>query len=163
MTQYLAGRPALIDRYDKASFAARAVLHAAMDARRLGHGPALPRLLLEQAAAGYLTDEQWDLLTDGWLEQHGTRTRRLICPPAGFWDAAVGHAATTSDHIALDQAAHLRGRRHAFALWQHAADTGDIRALWGLARQWLASGVDGRWGDLLRYGLEADGRIAGPW
>jgi TPR repeat protein len=182
VTQYLAGGPALIERYEKAGVAAKAVLHAAMDARRLGHGPALPRLLLEEAAAGYLSDDQWDLLTDDWLEkafayltdplpcrgarapltrikprpaattlhrpdvaepgyrladyleQHGARTRRMICPPAGFWDAATHHAAT-GDHTALADAARDRGRyRHAYALWQRAADTGYSSALGDIAR-----------------------------
>jgi hypothetical protein len=69
LTQYLAGGPALIGLYQKAAAEARAVLHAAMDARRLGHRVALPRLLLEQAAAGYLNEDQWDLLGDDWLER----------------------------------------------------------------------------------------------
>ncbi|MFF3441805.1 hypothetical protein [Streptosporangium sp. NPDC002721] len=69
LTQYLAGGPALIDRYDKAGPAAQAIVEAAIDARRLGHGPALPRRFLEEAAAGYLTQEQWDLLPNGWLER----------------------------------------------------------------------------------------------
>ncbi|WP_405141988.1 hypothetical protein OG589_32790 [Sphaerisporangium sp. NBC_01403] len=182
LTQYLAGGPALIERYEKASTAAQAVLHAAMDARRLGHGPALPRLLLEQAAAGYLNDQQWDLLADDWLErafayltdpmscrgarapltrirarpggspakeqqdgepsyrladyleQHGSYTRRTLCPPATFWDAATRHAAATDDHIALAQAAGQRFRyRHAFSLWQRAADAGDTEVLGILA------------------------------
>jgi len=194
LTQYLAGGPALIERYDKASIAARAVLHAAMDARRLGHGPALPRLLLEEAAAGYLSDEQWDLLSDDWreqafayltdslpcrgarapltrikprpgisssptrqdysepsyrladyLEQHGARTRRLLCPPTGFWDAATHHAAIPSDYIALAEAAQDRGRyRHACALWQHAANAGDTSALQDLA--WLREQIGDREG-----------------
>ncbi|MDX6352020.1 MAG: hypothetical protein QOF84_6810 [Streptomyces sp.] len=40
-----------------------------MDARRLGHSPALPHALLEAATEGYLTDTQHDLLEDDWLEQ----------------------------------------------------------------------------------------------
>ncbi|WP_329082442.1 SEL1-like repeat protein [Streptosporangium sp. NBC_01469] len=69
LTQYLAGGPALIERYRTASVEARAVLEAAIDARRLGHSLKLPRLFLEEAAAGYLSDEQHDLLADNWLEQ----------------------------------------------------------------------------------------------
>ncbi|MFS1304679.1 hypothetical protein [Streptosporangium longisporum] len=69
LTQYLAGGPALIERYENATVATQAVLHAAMDARRLGHGPVLSRPLLEEAAAGYLTDEQWEMLADDWSEQ----------------------------------------------------------------------------------------------
>ncbi|MFJ4689420.1 hypothetical protein [Streptomyces sp. NPDC088789] len=42
ITQYLAGAPALLERYRTAPDGARALVEAAMDARRLGHGPALP-------------------------------------------------------------------------------------------------------------------------
>jgi tetratricopeptide (TPR) repeat protein len=68
ITQYLAGAPALLERYRTAPAAGRALIEAAMDARRLGHGLALPRKLLAAAAEGYLTDDQWDLLGDGWLD-----------------------------------------------------------------------------------------------
>ncbi|KAB8172868.1 hypothetical protein FH610_041990, partial [Microbispora catharanthi] len=184
LTQYLAGGPALLELYDNAEPAARAILDAATDARRLGHGPALPRLLLAEAAPGYLSDEQWNLLDDDWLEraftyltdhrpcrgarpplarikprpstghapaaqrggeptyrladyleQHGTRTRRSLCPPAAFWNAATRHAATMSDHRALAEAARDRGRyRHASALYQAVADAGDTSVLREMAR-----------------------------
>ena len=67
--QYLAGAPELLDRYHHAPPAARALIHAAMDAARLGMRGALPRAFLESAAPGYLTDTEWDLLGDDWLEQ----------------------------------------------------------------------------------------------
>ena len=38
-----------------------------MDARNLGHGRLLPLDLLEAAAHGYLTDDEWDMLPDTWL------------------------------------------------------------------------------------------------
>ncbi|MGK5731459.1 hypothetical protein [Streptomyces sp. URMC 124] len=74
VTQYLAGAPALLDRYRAAPVAARALVEAAMDARRLGHAFTLPRPLLEVAAGGYLTDQQWDLLPDNWLADGLTYT-----------------------------------------------------------------------------------------
>lgn len=55
--------------YGAAPPAARALIEAAMDARRLGHGPALPLPLPEAATEGYLTDVEWDLLDDDWLER----------------------------------------------------------------------------------------------
>ena len=67
--QYLAGAPALLDRYHHAPPAAQALIHAAMDAARLGMSPALSRAFLEAAAPGYLTDTDWDLLPGDWLEQ----------------------------------------------------------------------------------------------
>jgi hypothetical protein len=67
--QYLAGARELLDRYRTASPAAQALIHTAMDARRLGMRPALPRAFLEAAASGYLSDADWDLLDDDWLGQ----------------------------------------------------------------------------------------------
>ncbi|MFF7353147.1 hypothetical protein ACFZA1_10945 [Streptomyces filipinensis] len=70
ITQYLAGAPELENRYSAALPAARAVIQAAMDARRLGHPLALPHALLAHAAHGYLDDHDWDALDDrDWLEQ----------------------------------------------------------------------------------------------
>ena len=69
MIQYLAGAPELLARYHNAPPAARALIDAAMDARRLGMRAALPRAFLEAAAPGYLTDTDWDLLPGDWLEQ----------------------------------------------------------------------------------------------
>ncbi|PTA45209.1 hypothetical protein [Micromonospora sp. RP3T] len=69
VTQYLAGVPALLDRYRHAPPAARALIHAAMDARRLGHRPALPLAFLVAAAPAYLTDADRDALREDWLEQ----------------------------------------------------------------------------------------------
>jgi len=66
ITQYLAGVPALLDRYESAPPGARALIHAAMDARRMGHRPELPLEMLEEAAHGYLTDDEWDNLEDSW-------------------------------------------------------------------------------------------------
>jgi hypothetical protein len=69
ITQFLAGAPALLERYRNAPPAAKALIGAAMDARRLGHGPALPYALLKDAAPSYLNDQQWDALGSDWLEQ----------------------------------------------------------------------------------------------
>ena len=67
--QFLAGAPELLARYRNAPPAAAALIHAAMDARRLGMGPALPQAFLEAAAPGYLTDTEWDALGEDWLKQ----------------------------------------------------------------------------------------------
>jgi hypothetical protein len=67
--QFLAGAPELLARYHNAPAAARALIDTAMDARRLGMGPDLPRAFLEAAAPGYLTDTDWDLLPGNWLER----------------------------------------------------------------------------------------------
>ena len=67
--QFLAGAPELLARYRNAPPAAAALIHAAMDARRLGMGIGLPQAFLEAAAPGYLTDTEWDALGEDWLEQ----------------------------------------------------------------------------------------------
>jgi hypothetical protein len=67
--QFLAGAPELLARYRNAPPAAAALIHAAMDARRLGMGIDLPQAFLEAAAPGYLTGAEWDALGEDWLEQ----------------------------------------------------------------------------------------------
>ncbi|WP_370136452.1 tetratricopeptide repeat protein [Streptacidiphilus sp. EB103A] len=67
ITQYLAGGPALLERYRDAPDGARALIEAAMDCRRLGYGPDLPLVMLEEAAEGYLTQAKLDLLDEDWV------------------------------------------------------------------------------------------------
>lgn len=55
VTQRLAGAPDLLQRYETAGTASRAVVHAVMDARRLGHGEWFPATFLRAAARCYLT------------------------------------------------------------------------------------------------------------
>lgn len=77
ITQYLAGGPAQAERYQTAAPAAKAVLHAAMDARRLGWGLSLPLGFLKDAALAYLTDLQQDRLAADWFE----RALEYLLPP----------------------------------------------------------------------------------
>lgn len=58
VAQYLGGGPALEERYATAPALERALLDAAIDACRLGHGPWLPRPLLENAVALYLLEQE---------------------------------------------------------------------------------------------------------
>lgn len=69
VTQYLAGVPVLMSHYEDALPAAKALIHAAMDARRLGAGPHIPLAWLAEAAPGYLTEAEWNQSGDDWLEQ----------------------------------------------------------------------------------------------
>jgi transcriptional regulator with XRE-family HTH domain/tetratricopeptide (TPR) repeat protein len=69
ITQDLAGAPELLRRYEQATPPARALLHAAMDARRLGVGLHLPQDFLTDAVSDYLSPEEYDQLTDDWAEQ----------------------------------------------------------------------------------------------
>ncbi|MEU5643028.1 tetratricopeptide repeat protein [Streptomyces milbemycinicus] len=67
--QFLAGAQELERLFETAPNGARAVIRAAMDARRLGHGPLLGAEFLEAAAPGHLDDEQWQLLNAAWFEE----------------------------------------------------------------------------------------------
>ncbi|MEV5795663.1 hypothetical protein, partial [Streptomyces sp. NPDC052192] len=69
VTQYLAGVPYLMDRYGAARGATRALIDAAMDARRLGAGLDIPLDWLANAAPGYLTDTEYHALDPNWLPQ----------------------------------------------------------------------------------------------
>lgn len=69
ITQYLAGVPDLLKRYHTAPTLAKAVIHVAMDARRLGHPLPIPHGLLAQATPGYVSDHDWDQAGDDWLQQ----------------------------------------------------------------------------------------------
>lgn len=67
VTQFLAGAPWLMTRYRAARGATRALIHAAMDARRMGAGPHLPLNWLEEAALGYLDDTEYRTRGRDWL------------------------------------------------------------------------------------------------
>ncbi|MFI7598280.1 tetratricopeptide repeat protein, partial [Actinoplanes sp. NPDC049681] len=69
ITQQLAGVPELVRRYRTATATAKALIEAAMDARRLGHPIPIAHHFLEQAGAGYLSDHEWQQTGDDWLEQ----------------------------------------------------------------------------------------------
>ncbi|MFG2432558.1 hypothetical protein [Streptomyces sp. NPDC048590] len=68
VTQYLAGVPELVTRYRTAPAGALALIHAAMDFRRLGHAPALSHELLAEAAEGYLGASTRYELGPGWFQ-----------------------------------------------------------------------------------------------
>ncbi|MFI5500977.1 hypothetical protein ACIA5E_18110 [Nocardia asteroides] len=77
ITQYLAGGPELIDRYERqVGVAARALITAGMDAVRLGHPNLIPLTLLRAAAPGYLSDAELDELTPDWFESALAETNR---------------------------------------------------------------------------------------
>ncbi|MFB8107747.1 hypothetical protein ACFC3O_33945 [Streptomyces sp. NPDC056007] len=69
VTQDLAGAPALLDRYNNAGTGGKALLEAAMDARRLDVGLHLPQAFPTDAATVYLCDTDYDHLTGDWAEQ----------------------------------------------------------------------------------------------
>ncbi|MFE2302463.1 tetratricopeptide repeat protein [Streptomyces sp. NPDC059445] len=68
IAQDLAGAPELVRRYEQGTPPVKALLEAAMDARRLGVGLHLPHAFLSEAATDYLTDDDYDQLTEDWAE-----------------------------------------------------------------------------------------------
>lgn len=84
VSQFLAGAPDLLRRYQHAGPAARAVLHAAIDILRLGHSRYLPEPLLAEAATGYIEQHDWDQLDDDWyitaLDELTASHRRMPGP-----------------------------------------------------------------------------------
>ncbi|MFE3196813.1 hypothetical protein [Embleya sp. NPDC059237] len=100
VAQDLAGAPELLRRHTEGTEPERALLHAAMDARRLGLGPHLPWAFLVDAATDYLDDHTWDALPEDWAEtaldelahpglgthaplRRAGRPRRRASPPPG--------------------------------------------------------------------------------
>lgn len=94
ITQYLAGTPELERRYTGAAPAAKAVLHAAVDARRLGARAQLPLSFLEAAAEGYLHRDEFDALPADWLEQ----TLAQLAEPVHDGLCPLRRVRTRADH-----------------------------------------------------------------
>ncbi|GAA3227862.1 hypothetical protein GCM10020256_39530 [Streptomyces thermocoprophilus] len=81
LTQYMAGGHEIQRRYQFAPTAARGLIDAAMDLRRLGHGPELPAALLAAALPGYIGRAAYDLLSDAELNSAwGVRVRSQAVP-----------------------------------------------------------------------------------
>ncbi|MFF7247576.1 hypothetical protein ACFZBU_27125 [Embleya sp. NPDC008237] len=78
IAQDLAGAPELLRRYRQGTPAVRALLEAAMDARRLGLGLRLPQAFITDAATDYLADHDWNQLTDDWVEMAYTDLARPV-------------------------------------------------------------------------------------
>ncbi|WP_416484290.1 hypothetical protein [Streptomyces sp. CL12] len=132
ITQYLAAGFELMSIYKTAAPGPKALLDAAMDARRLGHPITLPMSFLAAAAEAYLTDTEWDLLPDNWLEQSIAQLTNAVKGTRGPLHAqrrprgATVAAAGTSQAYRLADflEAHGRSTRHLNAVpalfWQAA-------------------------------------------
>ncbi|MFC9331742.1 hypothetical protein [Kitasatospora sp. NPDC057015] len=78
LAQELAGAPELLRRYEHGTPRTRALLKAAMDARRLGVGLHQPQDFLVTAGTGYLDDHEWEELPDDWGEAALADTTRRV-------------------------------------------------------------------------------------
>jgi uncharacterized protein YidB (DUF937 family) len=149
--QFIAGAGELLARYRNAPAAAKALIHAAMDARRLGMGRALSHAFLEAAAPGYLTDAEWDQLGDDWLEQAlayaaapckgvrgpltRIRPRPDVVPPAHH---RTGPTYQLADYLDQHGRRTRRGQLGPASIWDalatHAASAEDLDRLGEFAR-----------------------------
>ncbi|MFF8958709.1 tetratricopeptide repeat protein [Streptomyces sp. NPDC014894] len=78
LAQDLAGAPELLRRYEHGTPPARALLEAAMDARRLGADIYLPYAFLRDAAIDYLSDQDLGELADNWAQETFTDLTRPV-------------------------------------------------------------------------------------
>ncbi|MFD9454139.1 helix-turn-helix domain-containing protein [Streptomyces sp. NPDC059985] len=152
VAQDLAGAPELLRRYRSASAPARCLLHAAMDARRLGVGLHLPIEFLADAAADYFSDHEYDLLADDWVERaldeltkpvHGhlapfrrSSPRRTSRSPRTASSPAVTSTQAARYRLADYLEEHGRTRRSLYppaSFWQaahdHITDVDDVERL----------------------------------
>lgn len=106
LTQYLAGSPALSERYRMSAPAVRALIQAAMDGRRFGVGSHIAGNFLARAAEDYLTDPEYLTLGDNWLYEAFCESNRPVhgnlapLVPVRIRGAAYRHQLHQIDNIA---------------------------------------------------------------
>ncbi|MFJ8623582.1 hypothetical protein ACIRD3_12150 [Kitasatospora sp. NPDC093550] len=156
VVQYLAGAPVLVERYDTAPSAARALMETAMDLRRLGHSADLPWPLLAGAARAYLSRSRQDAAgPDLWEQALAFATARSRGAPGPLTAVPSPHAPAGPDASPAPARSWFRladyleehGRRTrshhvpGAAFWEAAADhcssTDDAVALGWSAKQRL--------------------------
>lgn len=145
ITQTLAAAPQLVDHYEQAdgppACYGKAIITAAMDARRLGHSSPLLARLLEAAAPGYLTEAQRAAAPRDWFPRAMAYARTKVMGVA----VALGDVANPDDMGALPDVYRLADylehyarslRRYVFppvsfwlAVEQHSASPADLHAL----------------------------------
>ncbi|MFE0177961.1 tetratricopeptide repeat protein [Streptomyces sp. NPDC059002] len=104
ITQFLAGARELVQRFETAPAEARAVILAAMDARRLGHNSLLSTDLLRAVAPGYLSEQQWQLVADDWFDQaldYARQPCKGVPGPLTPWRPRPGETASTKPVLHL--------------------------------------------------------------
>ncbi|MGW3643880.1 hypothetical protein [Streptomyces sp. NPDC005131] len=156
ITQYLAAAPDLLSHYQTAEPGPRALLEAAMDARRLGCPLSLPRSFLKKASEGYLTPTEWELLPDpdNWVDQALATLKQPLKGTPGPLHAkrrergASDHQGTQAEQAYvladfLDQHGHKtrRASRVPGLFWQAALDHWEVAASRSLAGSADARGL----------------------
>ena len=141
VTQYLAGVPDLLDRYNGPGGDpyGQAVITAAMDATRLGHASPLPAALVQDAAVGYLTGPQrtkgiasWRGTALDWAAEElkgAVRALQPVPPPSGTGVVGYQVADYLDQHGRRTRQDQLGPPSLWDALTAHAAIPGDLDRL----------------------------------
>ena len=141
LTQYLAGVPDLLERYDGPGGDpyGQAVITAAMDATRLGHASPLPAALLQDAAVGYLTGPQrtkdiasWRDTALDWAAKElngAVRALQPVPPPSGTGVAGYQVAGYLDQHGRRTRQDQLGPPSLWDALTAYAASASDLTGL----------------------------------
>ena len=163
ITQFIAGAPELLTRYNTADGVTKALITAAMDARRLGMGEAIPLSFLEAAVPAYLDDEGLETIEDedDWLEralaEAVKRAKGISGPLARI--RLKGQAASPGTRYRLADYLDEYGRRERRTkipraeFWDAIAVHAGSGDLWALARAARSRG-------LLRHAASMDKRAA---
>jgi hypothetical protein len=163
VTQFIAGAPELLTRYHTADGVTKALITAAMDARRLGMGEAIPLSFLEAAAPAYLDEEDLETIEDqdDWLERAlAEAAKRAKGIPGPLTRIRLkGQAASPGTRYRLADYLDEYGRRERHAtipraeFWDAIAVHAGPGDLWALARAARSRG-------LLRHAASMDKRAA---
>jgi tetratricopeptide (TPR) repeat protein len=139
VTEILAGARELVRRYERATSDQQAVIHAAIDARRLGIHASLTDRLLSEAARGYLItihrDDSWFGPTLAELTSADRSHDRATAPllPVLNADRSRVLGYTVADYLLQRLSRKRRSARVPAATWQalisHTSDYGDLRRL----------------------------------
>jgi uncharacterized protein YidB (DUF937 family) len=158
VVQFLAGVPELLARYRNAPLPAKALIHAAMDARRLGMRPALPQAFLEAAAPGYLTDDEWDHLVDDWLEQALAYTTAPCKGVSGPLTRIRSRPVRRSPDVSDSSSSRMDGPAYRLADYLDQVGRRTRRGQIPPAAFWAAAADCAHPGDLAALGMAADAR-----
>jgi hypothetical protein len=191
VTQYLAGVPELLYRYNGSGGDpyGQAIITAAMDAARLGHASPLPAALLQDAAVGYLTGPQRTISIESWRDtalawatyelRGAVRAVQPLPPPTGTGVAGYQIADYLGQHGRRTRQEQLGPASLWDALTAHATSAADLTRLGQAARDrglyrhaaalWTAAAARGDTGAaaqliiLLRHVVPADTMLAARW
>jgi tetratricopeptide (TPR) repeat protein len=143
VTEVLAGAPELMRRYDQATEEQKAVLHTAIDARRVGIQALLSEQLLREAARGYLSTihpgDTWFPPALNELTRPKRGTAPLIPAPNADYSQVLGF--TVADYLLQHLTRRRRRVRLSGVTWQalarHTHDPDDVLRLGDAARSRL--------------------------